>query len=87
VPPDGQQRFTVVVEGAKNGDLIHAWSNLCQAGPRPPAPEFKAVYPFVTTVQGNRFRFRGGDPKDMRANLERLFTDQLGAAVRAHVER
>ena len=87
VPPDGQQRFTVVLEGAKNGDLIHAWSNLCQAGPRPPAPEFKAVYPFVTTVQGNRFRFRGGDPKDMRANLERLFTDQLGAAVRAHVER
>src|SRR5262249_6191038 len=61
VPPDGQQRFTVVVEGANNGDLIHTWSALCQAGPKPPDPEFRAVYPFVTTVQGNRFRFRGGD--------------------------
>jgi ammonium transporter len=87
VPPDGQQRFTVVVEGAKNGDLIHAWSDLCQAGPKPPEPEFRAVYPFVTTVQGNRFRFRGGDPSLMRKNLERLFQNHLeGLPIRTHVE-
>lgn len=86
VPPDGQRRFTVVIEGAKNGDLIHAWSQMCQAGPTPPAPEFKAIYPYVTTVQGNRFRFRGGDPQDMRTNLERLFQDRLHTPVRAHVE-
>jgi ammonium transporter len=86
VPPDGQKRFTVVIEGAKNGDLIHAWSEMCQAGPTPPSPEFRTVYPFVTTVQGNRFRFRGGDPKTMRDSLERLFQDRLSAAVRTHVE-
>jgi ammonium transporter len=88
VPPDGLKRFTVVVDGAKNGELIHAWSNLCQAGPKPPAPEFRAVYPYATTVQGNRFRFRGGDPSLMRENLERLFRDNLsGAAIRAYVEK
>jgi Amt family ammonium transporter len=85
VPPDGQKRFTVVVEGAKNGDLLHAWSALCQAGAQPSA-EFRAVYPFLTTVQGNRFRFRGGDPIDLKDNLERLFQDHLQTPVRAHVE-
>jgi ammonium transporter, Amt family len=87
VPPDGQRRFTVVVEGAKNGDLIHTWSGLCQTGPTPPSPEFRAVYPYVTTVQGNRFRFRGGDPAVMQENLQRLFQNQmLGAAIRTRVE-
>jgi hypothetical protein len=87
IPPNGDQRFTVVVQGAKNGELIHAWSNLCQARATPPAAEFTAVYPYLTTVTGNRFRFRGGDSKAMRANLERLFQDNLeGSAIRAHVE-
>jgi hypothetical protein len=86
-PPNGEKRFTIVVEGVKNGDLIHAWSEHCQTGPRPPSPEFIAVYKHMTTVQGNRFRFRGGDAKAMRDNLERLFQDHLpGTAVRAHVE-
>src|SRR5262249_41787506 len=86
VPPDGMKRFTVVVEGAKNGDLLHAWSSLCQPGPKPPSPEFKAIYPYLTTVQGNRFRFRGGDPKEMRDNLQRLFRNTLDGPVQAHVE-
>ena len=87
VPPDGQKRFTVVVEGADSGDLIHAWSELCQAGPKPPTSEFRAVYPFLTTVQGNRFRFRGGDPNLLSKNLARLFQDQFkGWTIRAHVE-
>jgi ammonium transporter len=86
VPPDGQKRFTVVVEGAKNGELIHAWSEMCQAGPKPPSEEFRAVYPYVTTVQGNRFRFRGGDPRAMRENLQRLFEDRLHLAIQTHVE-
>ena len=77
----------MVVEGAKNGDLIHAWSGLCQVRPTPPSQEFRAVYPYLTTVQGNRFRFRGGDPNVMRENLQRLFQDQLlGVAIRTHVE-
>lgn len=88
VPPNGDKRFSVVVQGVNNGDLIHAWSDLCQVGPQPPTPEFKAVYPFVTTVQGNRFRFRGGDPNVMRDNLQRLFQARLknGDAIRAQVE-
>ena len=78
VPPDGQRRFTVVVEGAKNGDLMHAWSALCQPKDRPPPEEFQAVYPYVTTVQGNRFRFRGGDPDQMKENLQRLLQPHMG---------
>ena len=70
VPPEGKRRFTVVVEGPKNGDLVHAWSQLCQPGREPPSADFAAVYPYVTTVQGNRFRFRGGDPVQLRESLE-----------------
>jgi ammonium transporter len=87
IPPDGKQRFTVVVEGADNGDLIHAWSGLCQAGPKPPTPEFRAVYPYITTVQGNRFRFRGGDPGFLSKNLKSLFQEQFkDRPIRAYVE-
>jgi ammonium transporter len=87
VPPNGKRHFTVVVEGPARDELMQAWSALCQAGPQPPAEEFRAVYPYVTTVQGNRFNFRGGDPSHMRDNLQRLFQDRLdGTAVRTHVE-
>jgi ammonium transporter, Amt family len=87
VPPAIGKRFTAVVEGANNGDLMHVWSQLCQPGATPPTPEFKAVYPFVTTVQGNRFRFRGGDPEQLRQNLERLLQPHLGSqGVRVRVE-
>ena len=41
----------------------------------------------MTTVQGNRFRFRGGDPVLLRENLERLFQDKLdGTPIRTYVE-
>jgi Amt family ammonium transporter len=87
VPPNGKRHFTVVVEGPKPPELINAWSKLCQTGNGPPSPEFKAVYPFLTTVQGNRFHFRGGDPVVMREKMQRLFQDSLeGASVKAHVE-
>jgi ammonium transporter len=88
VPPNGVQRFSVVVDGVANGDLMHAWSALCQPKNTPPSPDFQAVYPFVTTVRGNRFHFRGGDPREMREHLQKLFQDVLvGSAVQAHVER
>jgi ammonium transporter, Amt family len=86
VPPNGKRHFTVVLEGAKPQDLLHAWSELCQAGVQP-SPEFRDVYPYLTTVQGNRFRFRGGDPGKLRYSMQKLFQDKLdGAAVVAHVE-
>jgi hypothetical protein len=66
VPPDGQERFTVMVDGADDDKLIHAWSD--------------------TTVQGNRFRFRGGDPALMRDNLLKLFQKHLGGTLRTYLD-
>ncbi|HZT80173.1 MAG TPA: ammonium transporter, partial [Gemmataceae bacterium] len=86
VPPDGQKRFSVVVEGAHNGDLMEVWSQLCQPGQGPPPREFKAIYPYLTTVQGNRFRFRGGDPKVLSENLRALLQNRVKAPVSVHVE-
>jgi hypothetical protein len=86
VPPDGKGRFTVVVEGPSPAELMQAWSALCQTNGKPPLPDFVAVYRYVTTVQGNRFRFRGGDRLKLRDHLQRLFQDVLGTSVRTHIE-
>jgi len=86
VPPNGVRRFTVVVEGADPAELKNTWSELCQTGPTPPPDEFRAVYPYMTTVQGNRFRFRGGDPKMMSENLRLLLHDRLSTPVHVYVE-
>jgi ammonium transporter len=86
VPPGGK-RFEVVVEGIENGGLLTAWSQLCQ--PKEDGkvdPDFKAVYPYVTTVQGNRFRLRGGDPKGLSTHIQKLFTKKLGKPVKVRVE-
>src|SRR5262245_25302052 len=87
VPPNGDRRYRVVLEGIGNGDLMHAWSDLCQPQAGASVPEFKAVYPYVTTVQGSTFRFRGGDPVRMRDNLQTLFQKRLQKPVKAHVEQ
>jgi ammonium transporter len=85
VPPGGK-RFAVVVEGIENGGLMTAWSQLCQPKDGPLDPDFKAVYPYVTTVQGNRFRLRGGDPKVLSASIQKLFTKKLGKPLKVRVE-
>jgi Amt family ammonium transporter len=86
VPPNGRPHFTVVLDGVDHADMIRTWSNLCQANAHPPA-EFRALYPYVTTVQGNRFRFRGGDPAVLTASLEHLFTERLpGQKISARIE-
>jgi hypothetical protein len=85
--PPAAGRFSVVVEGVNNGDLTHAWSKLCRPADKPPSPEFKAVYPYVTTVEGNRFRFRGGDRKDLRLQLEKLLQQTMEShAIRTRIE-
>jgi ammonium transporter len=87
VPPSQGNRFTVVLEGGNNGELMHVWSELCKASEQPPTSEFRSVYPHVTTVQGNRFRFRGGDPGSISSNLAKLFEKQLpGRKLVAKVE-
>jgi hypothetical protein len=88
VPPNGplSRRFTVVVEGADPNELARVWSDLCKPGDHPPSPSFTAVYPYFTTVSGNKFRFRGGDPVVLRAELQKLLTTALDGSVKTHVE-
>ena len=88
VPPNGAKRFTVIVDGVNNGDLMHVWSDLCQTGARPVSPDFTAVYPYMTTVQGNRFRFRGGDPNIIKESMQRLLRSHFGggAPIKTRVE-
>jgi Amt family ammonium transporter len=73
-PPNGQQRFTLVLDGIDPAEATRVWTELN----RPDAsahlpPEYRQLYPYLTTVQGNRFRFRSGDPAELGAALERLF--------------
>ena len=78
----------MVVQGHSSGELRYAWSDLCQAGPKPPSAEFRAIYPYMTTMQKNRFNFRGGDPELMRLNLEQLLQSRVAgqATVCARLE-
>lgn len=87
-PPNGplSKRFTVVVEGADPATLVKVWSDLCQPGDGPPSKAFAAVYPYFTTVTGNRFRFRGGNPVALREELQKVLSGALGTPVKAHVE-
>jgi hypothetical protein len=81
-PPNGVRRFTVAVEGVKESDLTRVWSQLWSNSAPPSSPAFKAIYPNLTTVQGNRFRFRGGDPEQTRESLRQLLEERLNAPVR-----
>lgn len=88
IPPNGRRHFTVVVEGARPTELMRVWSGYCGAtnGAGSPA-EFRSLYPNVTTVQGNRFHFRGGDPLLMREAMQRMFQNGLeGVPIKTHVE-
>ena len=85
VPPGGK-RFDVIVEGIENGSLMKAWSELCVPSEDPIDPDFKAVYPYVTTVQGNRFRLRGGDPSTLSTHVQKLFQKKLGKPLKVRVE-
>ena len=85
IPPNGLKRFQVVVDGVPQGDLIKTWADMCLPDRHTP-PEFKTIYPYMTTVQGNRFVFRGGDQNLMRDSLQKLFQSKLGPQARAKVE-
>jgi ammonium transporter len=87
-PPNGplSKRFTIVVEGANPDQLVKMWGELCKPGATPPDPAFKAVYPYFTTMSGNKFRFRGGDPVLLRGELQKLLSTVLKTPVKAQVE-
>lgn len=75
--PPGGKRFVVVVEGVTNGELVTAWADMCQPGKAPDPKVFKDVYANMTTVQGNRFVFRGGDAEAMKAGLQKLLQGKV----------
>jgi ammonium transporter len=83
IVPRGNGRFDVEVIGADPGELMKVWSSLCQPSDEPANPDFLAVYPYVTTVRGNEFRFRGGEPDQLAKHLSNLFTTQLGRPIQA----
>jgi len=86
--PNGEsKRFSILVEGVPAKELVAAWSGLCQVGESEPPPEFTALYKYVTTVSGNKFRFRGGDPTKVRMAMQKLLEKALpGTPVETHVE-
>ena len=84
-PEDDGQRFTLVVEGPDPEEVRRAWVALCEPRTKPPSDDFRAVYRNVTTVSGNRFRFRGGNHVTMKENLQKLLQEVMdGTAVRVH---
>jgi len=81
VVPRGNGRFELQVIGSEAGELMKVWSSLCQPSDEPADPDFLAVYPYVTTIRGTIFRFRGGQVDQVVKHLSNLFTRQLGKAI------
>lgn len=84
-PPNGIKHYAVVIDGASPEELSKAWSELCTPGSGASA-DFKSIYPNLTTFQGNRFKFRGGDPNSIKESLKRLIDARLKKPVSAKVE-
>lgn len=79
LPAEFAQRFTVVIEGIDSEALATAWAALCRPGPTPHSEAFRNLYRYLTTVGGNRFHFRGGDPRQLTSALEAILRE--GAKV------
>ena len=75
--PKGNGRFALTVDGATGPELMTAWSALCLPTDGPTDPNFAAVYPYVTTVSGTTFRFRGGNPDTTAQKLGAVFAKKL----------
>jgi Amt family ammonium transporter len=85
-PPDGKRRFTIVLEGLKPDQISSTWSELCKPQAKP-SGDFISLYSKMTTLQGNRFRFRDGVPDQVSAQLVRLFQEHGGPGVKGFVEK
>jgi Amt family ammonium transporter len=81
--PRGNGRFDLLVTGAEHAELMKAWTALCQPTKEPSDPNFLAVYPYVTTIRGTKFRCRGGNPEELAKRLAILFTKHVGKEVKA----
>jgi hypothetical protein len=86
VPPSAQKRYSIVIDGIDASLIKTAWNELCQPK-EGPQPDFLAIYSHMTLLKGNRFRFIGGEPEDVRARMERLLSSRLpGRMIRAKIE-
>ncbi len=75
-PSNGVSHYTLVVDGVDPAALKQIWSDLCLPSARAPDKDFLAIYPHMTTVQGNRFNFRGGNRDELSKSLGRLFASR-----------
>jgi Amt family ammonium transporter len=82
VPP-GNGRFDLQLTGAEHAELMKVWTGLCQPTNDPADADFLAVYPYVTTIRGTKFRCRGGNPEELVKRLSTLFSKQLGKPIQA----
>jgi Amt family ammonium transporter len=87
VPPDGHKRFTVVVHGIPLDRLSSLWSELCRPS-TPHSTEFRTLYRMFTLLEGNRFRFIGGDTEKARELLANVLksADNGNGNIRTEVE-
>ncbi len=84
---ESEDRFTLVADGPTQEELRKAWVSLCEPKQTPPSPEFKNVYKFMTTLTGNKFRFRGGNHITLREGLQKILEESLnGTPVKIHTE-
>jgi Amt family ammonium transporter len=87
LPKDGKKRFSVVVEGMPADKIAAIWGDLCQPTKKPSA-DFLAVYPKMTMLSGNRFKFIDGNPEQVSAHLAKVLQSAAnGGAVKTFVEK
>jgi hypothetical protein len=80
-PPNSKPKhFTLTVVGPDERALMDIWSKLCQSGTDPSA-DMKKLYANVTTISGNKFRFRGGDANQMKESLEKVLKPGLNGGI------
>ena len=70
-------RFKLHVDGVSADELRNVWIPMCVPQNGSTDPNFKAVYPHVTTFEGNEFRCRGDKPEPVRQSLEKLLSKLL----------
>jgi ammonium transporter len=84
---ESEERFTLVVVGPNPEELRKAWLKLCEPKDTPASSEFKAVYRYMTTLMGNKFRFRGGNRITLRESLQKALEEALdGTPIKIHAD-
>jgi Amt family ammonium transporter len=87
MPKDAKKRFSVIVEGMAPDKIASIWGEMCTPT-KNPSPDFLAVYPRMTLLQGNKFKFIEGNPEQISAHLAKLLQSASnGGTVRAYVEK